>query len=308
MRAREKSARSAVPRASPARPVVLLTKEGGASERWADAVVRGLLEVDFVRWSLGPGAANGYPGSPLAGPTPRNVVRSIRQPAWSDPPGVDPWGNGRIARRRRRPSPREVEGAFVPLLRAFLEATIDPAGPGERVAAALLDLRDAFRAWEPAVVWRSRGAWEAVRDHLLVRTPDAGAEDIDVDGDEVDGWSSDDLPTIGEAAQALSWLGRMLAPLTVEVPRVDLVHAASTGFSAIPGILARVERGTPLLLSEHGVAPREHYLMLRALGAPFHLKRLAADVSGAVARTAYRVADRMAPVTRHTMRWELAYG
>src|SRR4051794_18842674 len=146
MRAREKSARSAVPRASPARPVVLLTTEGGASERWADAVVRGLLEVDFVRWSLGPGAANGYPGSPL-GPTPRNVVRSIRQPAWSDPSGVAPWGNGRTARRRRRPSPPEVERAFVPLLRAFLEATIDPAGPGERVAAALLDLRDVFRAW-----------------------------------------------------------------------------------------------------------------------------------------------------------------
>ena len=86
------------------------------------------------------------------------------------------------------------------------------------------------------------------------------------------------------------------------------MHATTSGFSAIPGVVARVERGTPLLLAEQGIAARDLYLDLQRLGAPFHLKRFAADVSGAVARTVYRVADRIAPASRHTMRWELAYG
>jgi glycosyltransferase involved in cell wall biosynthesis len=191
------------------------------------------------------------------------------------------------------------------MLSAFLEATIDPDGPGERMAATLLDLRDAFRRWDPSVVWRSSVTWDVIRDHLLVRTPDGGG---DLAGGQSESWPPEEFPTVGEATTAMSWLGGVLSALSIEVPRVDLVHATAAGFSALPGILAQVERGTPLLLSEHAVAPRDAYLALDEAGAPFHLKRFAGDVSGAVARTVYRMADRIAPACRHTMRWELAYG
>ncbi|HXJ64148.1 MAG TPA: glycosyltransferase [Actinomycetota bacterium] len=305
MRARESPAQPA-PHAPSTRPLVLLTTEEGLSGEpgcLANSLVRGLADVDFVVWSLG-----AVPAVLRGRNLPGNVVRTISQPSWNDLAGEPPRGNGRATRRRSRPSPREVERTFVPLLRTFLETTIDPAGPGERLAAALLDLRDAFRRWEPGATWRSPGAWDVVRDHLLVRTPDAGRPDVDPDGDRAEAWSADELPTVGEAAQALRWLGRLLAPLTVEVPWADLVHATAAGCSAIPGILAKVERGTPLILSEHGVAPRDRYLALRSMGTPFHLKRFVGDVSGALARTTYRLADRMTPASRYSMRWELAYG
>jgi glycosyltransferase involved in cell wall biosynthesis len=265
-----------VPAGDRSRFTVLLTIEGayaatsGGIGAWCDSLIRGLPEFDFLVWSLS--SAGDRRTSP------------------------------------RRPAKREVEREFVPRLQAFLEATIDPDGPGERLAAVLLDLREHFRRFDPAASWRSAGAWEVVRDHLLVRTPAAGSQDVGLDGPRPDGWSADELPSIGEAVDALAWLGRMLAPLAEEIPRVDLVHATSAGFSVLPGIVARVERGTPLLVTEHAIAPRDLYLSLHRIGAPFHLKRFEADVAGAVARTAYRVADRIVPASRHLMRWELAYG
>ncbi len=264
----------------------------GPSEVLADSLVRGLADVDFVVWSAGSG--------PFRAPKPPNLVGEMALPTWSAASG-----DGRGGWRRTRPSPREVEREFVPPLRAFLEATIDPDGPGERLAATLLELREALVRWDPVVTWRSRAAWHVVRDHLLVRTPDPGGDAVEGPGEP---WASEELPTIGEAAEALSWLGRVLAPLSLTAPHTDLVHATAAGFSALPGILARVERGTPMLLSEHSVAPRDAYLALVAAGAPFHLKRFAGNVSGAVGRTVYRLADRLAPACRHTMRWELAFG
>src|SRR3954470_15258004 len=304
MRRREVPAGPASARDRSSRRSVLLTTEAGASSTAADlaagvrALVAGLSDVDFVVWTL-----SAQPGSAIRQRA--NVVQAIEQPAWNAPEGSV---FGTRPPHRRRPSTRDIERTFVPALRSFLETTIDANGPGEPLAATLLDLRDYFRRWDSAHTWRSPLTWDVVRDHVLLRTPDPGGEDVDPDAAQASGWSNDDLPTVGEAAQALAWLARMLSPLTIEVPAVDVVHATTAGFSAIPGVLARLERGTPFLLTELGVAPRDLYLDLQQLGAPFHLKRFAADVVGALARTVYRVADRIAPASRHTMRWELAYG
>jgi glycosyltransferase involved in cell wall biosynthesis len=147
-----------------------------------------------------------------------------------------------------------------------------------------------------------------VREHLLVRPPDPGSRDVAQEGSFATGRSAEKPPSIGEATEGMAWLGRMLAPLAEELPRVDLVHATSAGFSVLPGIVARVERDIPLLLTEHAIAPRDLYLTLHRMGSPVHLMRLATDVAWAVARTAYLVADRIAPASRHLMRSELASG
>ncbi|HEY7281836.1 MAG TPA: glycosyltransferase [Actinomycetota bacterium] len=283
-----------------ARPKVLLTIEEpdtglpGPAGTLVESLVSGLHDVDFEVWSVG--------ARRFRETAPSNLERQIVVPPWSGPP-LDGWGDGSPTGRRTRPSEGEVEGAFVPLVGAFLEATVDPDGPGERLAGILLDLQVAFRRWDPAVVWRSPATWGVVRDHLLVRAHRGESDD---GGGEA--WTTGDLPSIDEGATALSWLGRMLAATTYDIPRVDLVHATAAGFSALPGVLARAQHGTRLLLSEHAVAPREASLALDGEGVPFHLQRFAGVVSGAVARTVYRLADRIAPATRHTMQWELAYG
>ncbi|MFJ1615094.1 DUF3492 domain-containing protein [Streptomyces sp. NPDC088251] len=87
-------------------------------------------------------------------------------------------------------------------------------------------------------------------------------------------------------------LDRVLRPLSLDrydeesLGAVDLCHAASGGAAALPGLLAKRFFGVPLLVTEHGVRLRAHYLAagdtplsapVRALLATFH-GRLATEV------------------------------
>ncbi|NEE43888.1 DUF3492 domain-containing protein, partial [Streptomyces sp. SID8455] len=68
-------------------------------------------------------------------------------------------------------------------------------------------------------------------------------------------------------------LERVLRPLSLDwydqesLGAVDLCHAASGGAAALPGLLAKRFFGVPLLVTEHGVQLRTHYLS--APDAPF---------------------------------------
>ncbi len=302
----------------------------GGVGTWCESLIRGLPEVDFVVWALSP--------SPFLAPRrslPSNVVRLIDLPLWdTDDPGrvrrarrdahAAPRDGESGARRSpgeaaavtRRPSSRDLEREFVPLLRAFLAATAGPEFDSFRFAALLVEMRDHFRRWDYRRTWRSRAAWEVFREHMLSRASLSPGDTLDADAERAlheeraaRAAVRGDEPTIGEATEALRWLVRALAPLGVEIPSdIDLVHSSAAGLCALPGILAKTERNTPLFLTEHSLYAREHFLAMHRMHAPFHLKRFTADLVGAVARTAYHLADRIAPVSRYNAQWEMAYG
>ncbi len=48
--------------------------------------------------------------------------------------------------------------------------------------------------------------------------------------------------------------------LDAEVPATDVTHSAAAGLCGLPCIVAKVTRGTPYLLTEHGIYLREQYL------------------------------------------------
>jgi glycosyltransferase involved in cell wall biosynthesis len=86
------------------------------------------------------------------------------------------------------------------------------------------------------------------------------------------------------------------------------VHTSAAAFCGLPGILAKVERGTPLIVTEHGVYMREQYLALGRYGFPYHLKKFLMQIIVAVARTCFHYADQISPVCRYNTRWEILNG
>ena len=50
----------------------------------------------------------------------------------------------------------------------------------------------------------------------------------------------------------MRWLYSFLVPLAAPGPNVDLVHTTIAGFPGIAGIVAKGDRGTPFLVTEHG--------------------------------------------------------
>jgi glycosyltransferase involved in cell wall biosynthesis len=309
------------------RPTILLTTEGdsptsaGGLGNWCDAIVGGMPEFDFVVWSLFAHART-EPASTM----PPNVIRWIDLqlsdadgPQVSDHRHADRASGGNPAWVRRPPPAEDAEQEFAPLLKAFLDTTVDPAASGTRLATALLGLRDHFRKWDYALTWRSPTARDVLHDHMLGRasrpttpvSPMAPVSPLSpvspvarraASGAERPDGDPEAPPTVDEAARAVEWLGGMLSPLALEVPVTDLVHVTGPGACALPGIVARAERGTPLLLTVLG-APLEHHM--EAAGPSIHLRRVVAEVTGALARTCSRLADRIVRDSRgRGRRWE----
>ncbi len=116
------------------------------------------------------------------------------------------------------------------------------------------------------------------------------------------------LPSLNDATEGLRWLYRLMMPLNVPIPDADVVHSSAAGFCSIPGILAKIEKGTPFLLTEHGVYMREQYLAMARYGFPYYLKKFLVQMIAAISRTAFYYADQISPVCEFNARWELRNG
>ncbi|MFD3656187.1 DUF3492 domain-containing protein [Streptomyces sp. NPDC058620] len=105
-------------------------------------------------------------------------------------------------------------------------------------------------------------------------------------------------------------LERVLRPLSLDwydgesLGSVDLCHAASGGAAALPGLLAKRFFGVPLLVTEHGVHLRAHYLATP--GEPFTapVRALLANFHGQLAAEVYRQAAIITPGNTHVRRWQ----
>ncbi|MFE7748300.1 DUF3492 domain-containing protein [Streptomyces sp. NPDC057428] len=89
---------------------------------------------------------------------------------------------------------------------------------------------------------------------------------------------------------------------------VDVCHAASGGAAALPGLLAKRFFGVPLLVTEHGVPLRAHYLAAPEgeLGAP--VRALLATFHGLLASEVYQQAALITPGNTHVRRWQERFG
>lgn len=105
-------------------------------------------------------------------------------------------------------------------------------------------------------------------------------------------------------------LDRMLRPLSLDwydeesLGAVDLCHAASGGAAALPGLLAKRFYGVPLLVTEHAVQLRAHYLAHTGTPVSAPVRALLANFHGRLATEVYRQAALITPGNTHARRWQ----
>ncbi|MEF2277512.1 GT4 family glycosyltransferase PelF [Deinococcus sp. YIM 134068] len=267
-------------------PRVALYTEGtypqahGGVSVWVDQLVRGLGDHAFTV-----GAITGTTFARPALELPANVT--VRQvPLWDAPlPGP-------------RPDPARTAAtlsAYATLLDAL--CTLDLPGFGAALRrlsdlgehGSLTGVLDGARATRLTLeVWRGHARRQS--------------------GDRTPGRPRLPLPTVADALDVQVWLEHSLRPLATPPPEADVGHAVSNGFAALLALHGRWQRGTPFVLTEHGVYLRERYLEFRHAGHSTGFKALLLRFYRLLCSLAYQEAALILPGSHYNRRWEERLG
>lgn len=286
----------------------------GESRLWCDRLVRGLPQHEFDLFALSRSAHQEQQGWVRL---PDRVARVRTAPLWTHDDearhGLRPRGlSGRLATGLGRSYGRRDRRRFTSHVTALVDAVCAggdaAAETGEDTgrAAACAASADRFTdgLYGLAELARERGGLHtALRSEVTVRIVESACRAPGT-GRTVHG------ATVPDYLAFAAELERVLRPLSLDwydeesLGAVDLCHAASGGAAALPGLLAKRFFGVPLLVTEHGVPLRTHYLAApeAPFGAP--VRALLANFHGQLAAEVYRQATVITPGNTHVRRWQ----
>ncbi|MEW6604671.1 MAG: GT4 family glycosyltransferase PelF [Thermoproteota archaeon] len=188
-----------------------------------------------------------------------------------------------------RTKDRVVVEEFVPLYKRFLSSIFSNDCDPAELAKIVFELHKFLAVYDSKKCLEHTLAWEAFLDQM----------DCDPLYREM---------TMKEALTAFQIIQRNMQILSLEIPKVDLVHCSLAWFPAMIAISAKLEYGCPIIVTEHGVAFRELLLYynayLRDEPSNIFWKLFSANVVKAV----YSMADVVAPVCYANARWEESLG
>jgi polysaccharide biosynthesis protein PelF len=260
---------------------IALTAEGtyphqfGGVSVWCDQLVRGLPDYDF---SLVAVVATGT--EPVSWALPGNVTGLTTVPLWGPPPPARAGSRW----RRSRPGPPVAE--LIDVLLA------PPERDQERFGEIL---REMFEYAQDGNLGAALASEESVR--LLSEAWRRGGTDPGVPP-----------PTVQDAVTAIGLLEHALRPLAHPAPRADIVHAVTNGLGALPALMARWQYGTPMVVTEHGLYMREHYLHSRQDPYRWPVKQIYLRFLRRLCVLGYHEATVITPGNVYNRRWEAQLG
>ncbi|MDQ0794120.1 DUF3492 domain-containing protein [Streptomyces sp. B1I3] len=280
----------------------------GESRLWCDRLVRGLPQHEFDLYALSRSAHQEQQGRVRL---PDRIGRVRTAPLWTDHEGFGRGGRprgltGRLATGLGRAYGRRDRRRFTAYVSALVTSVCagPEAGPeSDGAGAAAADLFTEGLYGLAELAREGGGLPTALRTEATVRIVESACRAPGT-GRTVHG------ATVPDYLAFACEVERALRPLSLDwydedgLGAVDLCHAASGGAAALPGLLAKRFFGVPLLVTEHSVPLRTHYLAgpetpystpVRALLANFHA-RLASEV--------YRQAEVITPGNTHVRRWQ----
>ena len=246
---------------------------GGVSV-WCDQLVRDLGEYRFRIVAL---CATGSELSIWKSPA--NVVAVDKLPLWASMP------------ERQK---RKVQRTCLPACPRFLSSLAIESG-GIGFTESLRELGELAQAGELSGTLSSK---EAV-DLLLAVAPVCS----DRSGEAGPGRLS-----VADAVDVLSLLEHFLRPLASPPPESELCHSVANGLGALPALAAKWSRGTPFLLTEHGLYLRERYLSYGPGTLSQPARAIVLRFFRLLVETAYENADVIAPGSAYNRLWELTNG
>lgn len=257
----------------------------GGVYAWSRRLVEGIPDWDFVivNQVTGPNANSRYS-------LPPNVVGVIEIPVFGTH-RFDEFsrGEGRFFERILRTTEQVIEKNFVPVFDKFLSCLMADDGDPEEVARLVLEMHNLLIRYDPKKCFEHPRTWETFLEHI----------------------SQDSLyrgMSVKESLTVFQSLQRSMQVLGIEIPKVDVVHCSLAWIPSLVALVAKAERGCPIVLTEHGVAYRELMLYYNAYLFNEPSKIFWKVFARNVVRPIYERADVIAPVCQANAGWEAALG
>jgi glycosyltransferase involved in cell wall biosynthesis len=188
-----------------------------------------------------------------------------------------------------RTTDRKIRTGFIPLFNQFLAEILSNQCDSRRLANAILVLHKFLREHDSRKCLEHIEAWKTFVSKLECDPLYRGM-------------------TLKEALTAFQIIQRNMQILSLQVPRVDIVHCSLAWLPAMIAISAKLEHGSPILITEHGVAFRELLLYYNAYLSDEPSNIFWKMFSSNVVRAIYFMADIVAPVCYANAKWEESLG
>ena len=223
----------------------------------------------------------------------QNVRSLLKVPLWGTEDPVEySWHQpfSKVLRIKWRTTENAIQSSFTPIFERTCDSILRADPDPEELGQILLDLHSYFREFDFHQTMKAASVWTCFQQmaHTAWRSHSAAAE----------------APNLADVTEALRLLYRFLMVLHHPVPPTDITHSSAAGFCGLPCVVAKLQRGTPYLLTEHGVYLREQYLNLRRNISSSFVRWFLYRLVGAVVAVNYHFADQISPVCSYNTRWE----
>ncbi len=275
---------------------VLLTTEGtypfhkGGVGTWCHVLTTQLPEIDFKIFAIvaNPYLKEHYELTP-------NIKQVIKVPLWGiDDPVEYSWRHpfSQAFKSKIKTGETTITQKFIPLFQSFLEAIVFQDVEIDRLGGILVGLYEYFQVYDYHKTMTSPQVWHSFQDFSL-------------------NWlasNDQETPLLVDVTESMRLLYRFLITIHVPVPHTDITHSSAAAFCGLPCVIAKLQRGTPYLLTEHGINIREQYLNLnRSIPSAF-VRRFLYRLMASVVKLNYHYADQISPVCEYNARWERWWG
>ncbi len=271
---------------------------GGGVSTWCKTLIDELPQVDYHICAI-----TGDPNVELKYELMPNVSQLIHVPLWGTEEPAEfilphvPFS--KVYLRKQETTSLVIEEKFIPLFRRFLQGMGETKPDVATDGRTIHELYHYFQQYDYVESFKAQQVWEVFQEEMLRPYREQP---------QADNFRPEEQPCLYDLTTALRWLNKLLMVLNAPIPDTDVTHATIAAFVGLASVIAKLEYGTPMLLTEHGVYIRERYIHVSATDLTCFLKRFLINLSAYMSRLCYTYADQVSPVCNFNRRWEKLYG
>ena len=257
----------------------------GGVYSWEKLLVEQMPDIEFsvINFLSNPNANGKYV-------VPSNVASVINIPLFGSQRSEEYYGySSGFFDKVGRTTDSVIKTEFNPVFSRFVAELLSNQSEPEKLYRVIFDLHTLFMSYDCRKCMENPIAWQTF----------LGAIESDKLYREM---------TLREALTAFQMIQRNMQILSLEPPVTDLVHCSLAWFPAMVALCAKIKNGTPILVTEHGVAFRELLLYYNAYLTDEPANVFWKQLSRNLVRTIYRAADCIAPVCYANAKWEADLG